>query len=416
MAVRWPYCRLAWCSIRGGYLVLKELGAQSMGRVYLARQLAFNRNVALKVMKPQWADNARFLEQFTLNAYAAAQLTHPNLVPILAFGQDKGRTYFSREFVEGPTLAELVGEKQQLEAREAACYVLQAARGLKCAHDQNMMHLDVRLENLFLDHDGTVKVADLGLSLTPDCAEAQERDGAPFNSLADVSALGRTLHVLVSCQARFEGQIGMEGTGTQQVQPADLAQATSNNVARDLAAIIVRMVANEPDQRYANMGEVIRGLESYLGISSTLAFIPRAEDADLLEQSAKAWHESPSARVRARAMTGILAGCAAMTLLCVLPGWWLAASAFFSLGLSIALADFVLTGVTRKTPLFQKVTALVLGSSRSEWLTILASAALLVGLLLLLKLLWIWVVERARRRCSAAVRVQVRRRSLGRVL
>ena len=90
----------------GGYQILKELGWGGMGAVYLARQLSLNRNVALKVMKPQWASNATFVARFTREAYAAAQLTHHNVVQIYDFGEDKGTTYFSMEYVDGQTLAD----------------------------------------------------------------------------------------------------------------------------------------------------------------------------------------------------------------------------------------------------------------------------------------------------------------------
>src|SRR5262249_40847095 len=161
-------------SILGGYHILKELGRGGMGAVYLARQVSLNRNVALKVMKPQWANNATFVARFTREAYAAAQLTHHNVVQIYDFGEDKGTTYFSMEFVEGRTLGGLIREKQRLDVEEAVGYVLQAARGLKCAHDQSMVHRDIKPDNLLLNRQVVVKVADLGLVKTPEAAEAEE--------------------------------------------------------------------------------------------------------------------------------------------------------------------------------------------------------------------------------------------------
>src|SRR4051794_29026670 len=105
-------------TVLGGYQVLQELGRGGMGAVYLARQLSLNRNVALKVMKPQWARNATFVARFTREAYAAAQLTHHNIVQIYDFGEDKGTTYFSMEFVDGQTLGSLVREKRRLDVEE----------------------------------------------------------------------------------------------------------------------------------------------------------------------------------------------------------------------------------------------------------------------------------------------------------
>ena len=98
----------------GGYYVVAELGRGAMGPVYLAKQVLLNRDVALKVMKPQWASNATFLARFTREAYAVRLLTHHNLVRIYEFGEQKGTTYFSREYVDGQTLAGLMRENARL--------------------------------------------------------------------------------------------------------------------------------------------------------------------------------------------------------------------------------------------------------------------------------------------------------------
>src|SRR5207302_3462843 len=89
-------------TVLGGYQILKELGRGGMWAVYLARQLSLNRNVALKVMRPEWARNATFVARFTREAYAAAQLTHHNVVQIYDFGEERGTAYFSMEYVDGP--------------------------------------------------------------------------------------------------------------------------------------------------------------------------------------------------------------------------------------------------------------------------------------------------------------------------
>ena len=114
-------------SVLGGYQILKELGRGGMGAVYLARQLSLNRSVALKVMRPEWARNATFVARFTREAYAAAQLSHHNIVQIFDFGEDKGTAFFSMEFIDGQTLGGLLKQKKRLDPEEAVGYVLQAA-------------------------------------------------------------------------------------------------------------------------------------------------------------------------------------------------------------------------------------------------------------------------------------------------
>jgi len=150
-----------------GYTIERELGRGGMGSVFLARQLSLDRQVALKVMSKRWATDPVFVARFTREAYAAAQLSHPNIVQIHDIGEVEGTRFFSMEYVRGRSLAELVRGQGKLDPETAVGYVLQAARGLKHAHDRGMIHRDVKPDNLLLDDQGLVKVADLGLVKTP---------------------------------------------------------------------------------------------------------------------------------------------------------------------------------------------------------------------------------------------------------
>src|SRR5262249_19572151 len=161
----------------GGYTVIKLLGKGGMGAVYLARQVSLDRNVALKVMNPSWAKDPVFLARFTREAYAAAQLVHHNVVQIYDIGEEHGTPFFSMEFVPGQNLGEIPRGKGKLDIEEAVGYTLQAARGLKYAHDQGMVHRDVKPDNLMLNDQGIVKVADLGLVKLPS-GELPEQAGA----------------------------------------------------------------------------------------------------------------------------------------------------------------------------------------------------------------------------------------------
>ncbi len=150
-------------SALGGYHILRKLGQGGMGSVYLARQMSLDRNVAVKVLSPALAEDAGFVARFTREAYAAAQLAHHNVVQVYDIGEDAGRHFYSMEFVEGQTLSGLVAKDGKLDPEAAVGYTLQAARGLKFAHDQGLIHRDVKPENLLLNTQGIVKVADLGL-------------------------------------------------------------------------------------------------------------------------------------------------------------------------------------------------------------------------------------------------------------
>ena len=208
---------------------------------------------------------------------------------------------------------------------------------------------------------------------------------------SDIYSLGCTLCFLLTGQPPSEGQAVVEALDKYQMLPNSPRHVVVKRVPNAVSAIIRKMTATRPEDRHADLGDVIRDLEGFVGISSTTPFSPREEDVGQMEQCIRAWNESPAAQTRAKVVPAILGACFGLVLLCMLLRLWLAAGAFLSLGVFIALADFVVVGVKGKTALFEKVGALVLGSSLSEWLTVLAGLALLVGLLFVLKLFWIWV-------------------------
>ena len=158
-----------------GYRIDGVIGTGGMGTVYVARQLSLDRPVALKVMSNAWASDPVFAARFVREAYAAAQLGNPNVVQIFDIGEHGGARYFSMEDVAGQCLADVIRTDGPLDVETAVGYALQAARGLKHAHDRGIIHRDVKPDNLLLDAHGVVKVADLGLVKTPDLTALQDR-------------------------------------------------------------------------------------------------------------------------------------------------------------------------------------------------------------------------------------------------
>ncbi|MDR3633927.1 MAG: protein kinase [Isosphaeraceae bacterium] len=417
-------------ALLGGYQVLKELGRGGMGAVYLARQLSLDRNVALKVMKPEWASNPTFVSRFTREAYAAAQLVHHNVVQIYDFGEDRGTNFFSMEFVQGRTLTDLLREKKKLDPEVAAGYVLQAARGLKYAHDQSMIHRDIKPDNLMLNDQGVVKVADLGLVKTPAMAEAevaaergnaavlppgrtslavssgqitianvamgtpafmapeQARDASSVDARADIYSLGCTLYDLVTGRPPFEGKTAIELITKHQNEPVVPPERLAPRVPKDLSEIIMKMIAKKPEERYSNLADVIKALEDYLGIQSSGVFSPREEHANLLEESVRQFNAAPTARLRPKLLLGGLGACALIVLVSLFAGQFRLAAGFLGLGVMASFVYFVLDGLTRKSPLFLKTRELVLGGSVSDWLTIVAGVVLIFALVFVFKMFW----------------------------
>ena len=426
----------------GGYQVLKELGRGGMGAVYLAKQLSLNRNVALKVMKPEWCRNATFVARFTREAYAAAQLTHHNVVQIYDFGEDRGVTYFSMEFVEGQTLSGLVRKKKRLEVEEAVGYVLQAARGLKHAHDQSMIHRDIKPENLLLSTQGIVKVADLGLVKTPETAELDEaasdeaskgakrspvsaeplshitqanvamgtpafmspeqaKDAASVDARADIYSLGCTLYDLVTGRPPFEGKTAIEILTKHQTEPVTPPDLVVKKVPKALSEIIVKMVAKRPEDRYPDLASVIAALEEFLGVRSSGPFQIREEFANQLTENANLYRSCPSANLRRWILPGIVGACLLIAVLALLTGKPIFAGGVLGFALMTTLADFVIGGIRGGTYLFSKVRQLVFTSSISDLLMAFAGFCVILVGLYVFNLFWVWVFLGAAAVCLA---------------
>ena len=287
-------------------------------------------------------------------------------------------------------------------------------------------------------------------------APEQAKDAAHVDARADIYSLGCTLYFLVTGRPPFEGRSVLEILNKHQTQPITPPDVVVKRVPRTFSAIILKMVAKKPEDRYANVGEVIDALEGFLGVSSSGPFTPREEHANLLEECARAFNASPSARLRSMAVPLVLGMCFALALLFLLTGHPVVASAFAEPG--------TLDGPRRlrhcrdhaeDCRCSSRFANWFSGGRLSEWLTAFAGLAILVVLLMVLKLFWIWLglgllaigiavalhaaldrrprpseraartgrsdaadasPARSGRRLAAAVRLQVQRRPMGGVL
>lgn len=301
----------------GGYRILRLLGRGAMGAVYEAKQVSLDRLVALKTIRGRVANNPVSLARFTREAYAAAQLTHHNVVQIYDFGEDSGRHFFSMEWVRGGSLDGFVREKGALDPKLAGGYILQAARGLQFAHRNGMVHRDIKPANLLLSDEGVVKVADLGLVKIPDqmdpesdvgasgisgmengtqvtmqgtavgtpayMAPEQGIDAATVDHRADIYSLGCTLFFLLTGRPPFGGSVISEVLDQHAKQSLPSLHDINARVPESLQRIVEHAMAKRPDDRYASLAEMILDLESFLGVNSDGKFSPTSQQADQWE-------------------------------------------------------------------------------------------------------------------------------------
>jgi serine/threonine protein kinase len=407
----------------GGYEVLRVLGQGGMGSVLLGRQLSLNRKVALKVMHPQIAQNPSFVARFTREAYAAAQLAHHNVVQIYDIGEDKGQHFFSMEFVQGRTLWDMVREQGRLAPEAAVGYVLQAARGVRQGHKQGMVHRDIKPANLLVNDEGIVKVADLGLVKLPEGAGAepesflasladddveltgagmavgtpafmapeQATNSSAVDSRADIYSLGCTLYALVTGRPPFEGKTAPEVMSKHLTEPVRPPETLVKRLPGALSAILLRMLAKDPDERYQSMDEVITALEGFLGLPRSGNFTPSEHETDQLDRLAADYHAKAASGQKAWALIGFALVCAAGVVAAAILGRPVTAVKAFLLLCLVPPAYFSVYGLLSGGVVFTRFRTLVFGMRFFDWFMVFCGTALFLGTLALLGLLVVWL-------------------------
>ena len=150
------------------YEILEKIGSGGMSDVYKARCHKLNRFVAIKVLKTEYSQDATFVKKFRVEAQSAAGLSHPNIVNVYDVGEDNGIHYIVMELVQGITLKEYIDMKGRLDIKEALNISVQIASGLSAAHDNRIIHRDVKPQNIIMSKDGKVKVTDFGIAKAAD--------------------------------------------------------------------------------------------------------------------------------------------------------------------------------------------------------------------------------------------------------
>ncbi|MCX7626323.1 MAG: protein kinase, partial [Candidatus Sumerlaeaceae bacterium] len=399
----------------GGFEIRATLGRGGMGTVYLARQKSLDRYVALKVLPAEMAQQPEFLARFTREALAAAQLTHHNVVQIYDVGSDNDTHFIAMEYVRGTNLGEMVRRDGRLNVDDAVGYIIQAARALKYAHDRGIIHRDVKPDNLLLNDQGIVKLADLGLakfeharvakeesrlqsdervlkaiSVEDDLtlkavamgtpaymAPEQARDAAHVDARADQYALGCTLYYLITGKPPFSGTTAFEIITKQLNEPVPPLDTHVRGVPPTLKVIIERMLAKNPDDRYGDMGEVIRDLEAYLGVETEKGvYRPREIHLAILEEAQRQYYGIPLRRVQRLAPRIFMGGMLALVLASVTLG---APRLGLFLLLTLILTPvflIALDGILQKSYFVRRIRSAAFGMALIDWLKILALVAL----------------------------------------
>ncbi|MBO5245631.1 MAG: Stk1 family PASTA domain-containing Ser/Thr kinase [Eubacterium sp.] len=306
------------------YEILEKIGAGGMSDVYKAKDQVLGRFVAVKVLKAEFAEDVNFVTKFHTEAQSAAGLQHPNIVNIYDVGSEEHMHFIVMEYVEGITLKTYIEKKGQLNYKEAISIAIQVARGIEAAHHNNIVHRDIKPQNIMISHEGKVKVTDFGIARAATSntihsdvmgsvhytSPEQARNGF-VDGKSDIYSLGIVMYEMVTGRVPFDGDttvaIAIQHLQEEMVVPSVYAE----DLPVSLEKIILKCTQKSQDRRYATMEDLLEDLKHALmepdkdfvviGTSVNQAkttVIPAEEIRNIKEQPAKAYvpAERPAAK------------------------------------------------------------------------------------------------------------------------
>lgn len=264
----------------GDYAILRRLGRGGMSTVYLAEQRSLKRLVAFKALKARLAADDSYVARFRHEAQAVASLVHPHIVQIYEIGRAEGCHFIAQEYVSGPDLKQALHRNGPLPWPVAARILRQVGQALARAAEQGIVHRDIKPENILLTRDGEAKVADFGLARlilpdadvqltqigmtmgTPLYMSPEQIEGRPLDVRSDLYSLGVTIYHLLAGEPPFQGETALQLAMQHLRHPPTPLAETAPDVPPALAAVVEKMLAKDPAERFATAQEMLRALRN----------------------------------------------------------------------------------------------------------------------------------------------------------
>ena len=263
--------------IAGRYEVEKKIGTGGMSDVYKAKDHTLGRCVAIKVLKPEFCEDMNFVTKFRTEAQSAAGLEHPNIVNIYDVGSQDGFYYIIMEYVQGITLKTYIEKKGRLNYKETLSIAIQVGRGIQAAHAKNIIHRDIKPQNIIISNDGKVKVTDFGIARAVSehtihsdvmgsvhyASPEQARNGYVSNR-SDIYSLGIVMYEMVTGRVPYDGDstvaVAIKHLQDEMVPPSEYAP----DVPISLEKIILKCTQKSADRRYDSMESLLVDLRKSL--------------------------------------------------------------------------------------------------------------------------------------------------------
>lgn len=273
------------------YEIIEKIGTGGMSDVYRAKCHKLNRFVAVKVLKQEFSENTDFVSKFRVEAQAAAGLMHPNIVNVYDVGEESGFHYIVMELVEGITLKKYIEKKARLSVKEAVSIAIQVSMGIEAAHNNHIIHRDIKPQNIIISKEGKVKVTDFGIAkaatsntITSNVmgsvhyTSPEQVRGGFSDEKSDIYSLGITLFEMLTGRVPFNGEttvaVAIKHIQEQMISPREYVPEIPISVEQ----IVLKCTQKSPDRRYQYAPELIEDLKKSL-ISPDEDFV-KIEEAD----------------------------------------------------------------------------------------------------------------------------------------
>ena len=259
------------------YEILEKIGNGGMSDVYKAKCHKLNRFVAVKVLKQEFGENENFVSKFKVEAQAAAGLMHPNIVNVYDVGNENGINYIVMELVEGITLKKYIEKKARLSVKEAISIAIQVSMGIEAAHNNHIIHRDIKPQNIIISKDGKVKVTDFGIAkaatsntITSNVmgsvhyTSPEQARGGFSDEKSDIYSLGITMFEMLTGRVPFNGDTTVAIAIKHIQEPMPTPRDYVPEIPVSVEQIVYKCTQKSPDRRYQSVPELIEDLKRSL--------------------------------------------------------------------------------------------------------------------------------------------------------
>lgn len=260
----------------GRYEIVSRVGGGGMAVVYKAKDLLLNRFVAIKVLSESLSNDSEFIRRFSREAQAAASLSHPNIVNVYDVGRDHYTHYIVMELVEGPTLKQYIQERGSLPVQEAAAIAVQICDGLAHAHENQIVHRDIKPHNILLGANGRAKVTDFGIARAASSStitqqgsvmgsvhyfSPEQARGGVIGEKSDLYSLGVVMYEMLTGRLPFDGDSAISIALKHLQETPEDPRYYNSQIPDAFAELVMRALNKDPDQRFASAREMMKEIQ-----------------------------------------------------------------------------------------------------------------------------------------------------------